>query len=562
MDHQSVTEQDERRTLVAATLAGIGVLGFYLVLMADYLPAFHPFSDDAGVIVNSCTPWLAASRWTEWFTKGWASYAVNYPDWGPFGNNTMKPVVNLVFLLEGKLTPLLGDGAFLLFSYLAPAVTAFALVFAFRRLANTRISLAVLFALVVSTSAVWLGSLVNAVDMTNTLALMFSCITLAMLPIGDERPSVWNGLGLAAVQLLAIYSHESALVLPAVAVTLLFALSSRRLGVRDLWPFVVPLVLWGAVRLFVLQARSGVYALTAGGALNPKVWGYWLINSVVPIDVRGLWMARGLAPMQAAWQRPLVLAALVTVIAVNLMILAALMWWLARKPTRRSLLLALAFALATVPHLTTAFDPLGARFAGLSMVTGLLALIVLYSDKQRLLIVCASILLAAHVLYGMTGLVQHKLEAKADSLHAASYTAYIHDAAARYRPHSIVVVNDRVGQFDVEAMVKFAAWPYTGFNVVALNNLSTGDLPGGRLAVTRQGDQVVVDDRITGTSAVSFFGADRVDFAVPNQGFAYTGSGPVTSPRSFIARGPVDTGGTLVVGYEPDGRLLTPRYYR
>jgi hypothetical protein len=314
--------------------------------------------------------------------------------------------------------------------------------------------------------------------------------------------------------------------------------------------------------VLILQARSGVYALTAGGVWQPKVWGYWLINAVVPIDVRGLWMGRGLLPMHAAWERPLVLVAVCSVILVNLGILGALGWRLATKRTLPTLLLAIAFVLSTVPHLTTAFDPLGARFAGLSMIIGLLALVILYREHPQILLACALVLLAAQVTYCLTGLIQHKTDAKADAAEAGRYAAYVHDAAARYHPNRFVVVNDRFGQFDVDATVRFAAWPHSAFDVVTLDNLAVGPHPEGALSVTQREGAIVVDCAAHGDSVISFRGADRVDFSVANRGFIYTVTGPADSPTSFLARGPLGQGGTLVIGYEPDGSLLQPKYYR
>ena len=59
-----------------AALAVVGSLVLYVGVMWDYFRSFQPFSDDAGVVLNSAAPYFAASRWTEWFTKGWAGYAV------------------------------------------------------------------------------------------------------------------------------------------------------------------------------------------------------------------------------------------------------------------------------------------------------------------------------------------------------------------------------------------------------------------------------------------------------------------------------------------------------
>ena len=543
----------------AASAAAV-VAALYLVVMRDFFSAYHAHSDDAGVILNSCVPYFAPSRWLEWFTRGWAGYAVNYPDWRPFGNNTMKPVVNLVFMIEGALASRLGQGAFLAMSYAAPVVTAFALAFAFRRLAKTTPAVSAALALVVATSAFWIGSLVNAVDMTNTLALMFSAIVLAMLPLDDASGSMPLQLGLVALQLLAIFSHETALVLAPVCVVLLFALSPHRPGWRRLWPFLTAPLLWGAVRVLVLQSRSGIYAFNSHAFARAQVWVYWLINSLLPIDVRGMWMARGFLPMHfpaARW--PMALAVFV-LIAINVAFVLFALGHVAWKRDTRSVLLALAFAFASAPHLTTAFDPAGARFAGLSMVVGLIACALLLEKRRGVFAALVGVVLAAQLVYAFTGLVEEKAIALAENRSAAQYSAYVHDAVDRAKPARVLVVNDRFGQYGVESLLRLDAWPYRDFDVVVIDNLALGRRPGGRVQVRGSGDTIAVDCSVEGDSTMSFLGADGVDFAVRNQGFAYTLlDGTEDSPRAFSAVGPVGVGKTLVIGHDPsDGAPMTP----
>ena len=552
--------QNGRRSIIVwAAGASLCVLGLYVGLMFDFFGKYHPYSDDAGVILHSCTPWFSAGRWSDWFTQGWARYAVNYPNWGPFGNNTLKPVVNLVFCLEGLFTPQFGNSTFLIMSYLAPAITVFALVFVFNRLGRATAALSFVLALCVGFSALWIGSLVNAVDMTNTLALMFSAIVLALLPTYDLRPPPFLQVGLVMFQLMAVFSHETALVLSPVCVVLVFALSSSRPRIRYLWPFAAAPILWVGVRLFVLQAHSGVYALSASGLAHAKVWGYWFLSVLVPIDVQGLWMARGLASMSHASLRIPIIVAVATLLAVNLIFICVVVLTILRRRDKRSLLLGLAFVLASAPHLTTAFDLYGARFAGLSMTVGILVCLLLFPNWTRVLMAVACILLVAEVLYSFTGLIERKTVAAAACVAATQYSAYVHEAVNQTKPNRVVVVNDRFGQFGVPAMVRLNAWPHQDFDVVVIDNLSLGDYPAGNLTIQRLATNISIACTVGGDSTMSFLGADRADFDIENQGFKYDlRAGTVESPGAIVAVAPLSDKKTLILGYRPDGTLIRP----
>lgn len=548
-----------RSVVLWALATAFSVGAAYLLYAADFLKRFSVYGDDAGVVLNSADPWFAYGRWVEWFTRGFSRYAVNYPDWQPFANNTLKPVVNLAFRLEAGLEPVVGQAAYMVVSYLAPAVTAGVLVVVFVRMTSVRPHIAALFAAGMATAACWYGSLFGAVDIVNTLAFLFSACAIAVLPLGKPA-SPWRMLLLVGFQLLAIFSHETAIVLPVVLGGLMLALATYRPRVRDAVPLILPPVVWAVERFFVLQADKSVYALQAESVLRLKSYLYFIVSAAVPFDVTGSWLARGLVPGGSPTVRLLTAASVVLLIAVNAVIIVVVVRALLRRRDRRALGMAVAIAAASVPHTFTAAGGASARFAGISMIVWLIALLWVSKERPRLLLVIGVGLLMANVLFMGSGLAERKARYVAEVEGAREFAAYVHDAVEAHEPDHVVVVNDRYGFFGVPAEIQLYAWPERGFDVVVINNLTTDDSRGGHVAVAQVGREIEIDVRGTRAGDITFLGAQHVDFARPNRGFRYTlHEGTLQAPVHFTARGPVRDGVTLVIGYDGvDGQLITP----
>lgn len=535
-----------------AAVAALTTLIYYLTLMRQLIADFRVYYDDACVVVNSCLPWFPLSRWGEWFTSGWAQYSVNYPDWMPFGNNTLKPVINLTFFLEGLLRVKLGDAAFLIAPYAALAVTGFALVYVFRRFTQASGPVCALLSVCVTTSAFWILSLLGAVGIVCTFVLMFTSVALAVLPTGAHPASLLRQFGLLALMLLAIFSHETALVVPLVCVAFLFAFSDRRPTTVDLWPFLAAPLIWAVARFVVLQSESGVYALNLAVFTHAKTYGWWLATALAPLDMSVASQLARNAPVVGV-QDPMMAAALLGIVAVNAAFLVLIAVRIRSLRVRRTFALACAFLLASAPHLLTAASGNdAARFAGVTMVVGIVLCFSLAKPYSKWLTVAAGVLLAAQLAYNATGLVGRRdvtvLEMKA----ADSFIQYAGEAINKYHPDRVVVVNDVVGVYSVPAMLKFSAWPYQDFDTTVISNYTYATSGPGDLSIENDGRVITISTYTTPPSSFAFLGADAVDFDTANQGFEYSLlAGSEDAPTAFTARGEVGEGSTLILGYEP-----------
>jgi len=546
----------------AAVAAGAAVFTWvlYVGLFHEFFGVFAIYADDAGVVLNSCLPWFTLDRWGEWFTKGFSEYAVNYPDWGPFGNNTLKPVVNLAFFLQGLLSGWLGDAAYLIAPYMATGVTAAVLVLAFRRLTGCSLLCSLILSLCVSTSALWIGSLFSAVDIVNTFAIMFSAIVLAVLPTEQSKPTAWLQLAIALLLLLAIFSHESAIALPIVCVLLLYALRREPPRVSWLWPYAAALVVWVILRFVVLESDQGIYALDLQRFPVSRVFAYWVASLFVPLDMRGTLMVRGLAPISSEALRLAIAALLGVIVLANLTFLLVVpVRVIAQRHSVKTLLLAVAFAVATAPRVLTAPSWDSSRFVGLPMIVGTILVFSVLEHRWRLLLQLATIVLLTQLGYTATGVVELKGEYIAESQAAAAFNAYVHESVTATKPDRVIVVNDRYGYFGVPAYVQLNAWPHVGFDTVVINHFrgenavwTTGRVTDGEVDVRLADGEIVIHTRAEGGSTLAFIGATAVDFNIPNQGFVYSlREGTEAAPRDITARGPVSGLRTLVIGCDP-----------
>lgn len=95
-------------------------------LFQDIITTYFPIDDEFALLVNS-TNLFGGLNPGEWFTIGFAKYFTVYPEWTPYYQNILRPVVNVVYFVNSLL---FGNnyGFYLLFSYLLNGL-AFAIVY-------------------------------------------------------------------------------------------------------------------------------------------------------------------------------------------------------------------------------------------------------------------------------------------------------------------------------------------------------------------------------------------------------------------------------------------------
>jgi hypothetical protein len=554
----------------SALLASLAVLALYLGSMWDYIRAFTVYGDDAEVAVNSCLPWFPVARWGEWFTEGWSHYLTSYPDWGSIAANTLKPVVNVAFFLEGLLAQRVGESAFLISAYVAPAITAFAAAHVFRKFTRAGNAVSILLGVCVATSAVWIGSLFGAVDIVNTFSLMFATIALALLPTGEGMPKPGLQVALFALMLLAIFSHESALPLPFVCVAMLYAFRTDRPRPVDLWPYLGAFGVWLLVRVFIFQGSADIYALDPTAYPPLKIAAFWAMSAFVPLDVRGTYLARGIASTSSVGVQTLIGVAVGMLVALNVTLLCLVAYDLVTKRDRRRLFVFLAFVLATAPRILVSPSWAASRFDGLPMLTGLILVVLIIAERPRVVNALVAIVLGAQLLYLGTGVMQLKRDFIAEARRASAYAEYAAEAIRTAHPDRVVVVNDRWGFYGVSEYVRYVAHVGDGCTIVAINHFdgagaiwTTGAAGDGTVSIQRVGEDLVIEVTAEGDSSLKFLGAVEVDFSEENQGFHYElVEGTEDAPTGLRVSGHLDGEDTLVIGYDPaTGGFLEPQLF-
>ena len=113
---------------VVSKLVLLTLLVFFAqaLLFKDIITFYFPIDDEFALLVNS-TNLFGGINPADWFTIGFAKYFTIYPEWTPYYQNILRPVVNIVYYINSLL---FGNnyGFYLLFSYLLNGI-AFSLVY-------------------------------------------------------------------------------------------------------------------------------------------------------------------------------------------------------------------------------------------------------------------------------------------------------------------------------------------------------------------------------------------------------------------------------------------------
>ena len=113
---------------ITSKLVLLTLLVFFaqVLLFKDIITTYFPIDDEFALLVNS-TNLFGGMNPGEWFTIGFAKYFTVYPEWTPYYQNILRPVVNIIYFINSLL---FGNnfGFYLLFSYFINGI-AFAIVY-------------------------------------------------------------------------------------------------------------------------------------------------------------------------------------------------------------------------------------------------------------------------------------------------------------------------------------------------------------------------------------------------------------------------------------------------
>ena len=212
---------------LVAIVAAVVVMAAVLVPFEPYIARYSPAEDDLPAIVHSASPYVQLRDFPTWFGSGYAGYFDNYPGWPRVGSDFVRPVQNVALFAMSLLVPALGLRAYLLADYLCLAISVVLMVQLLRRYTGVSPAVAGITAVAFGLSSVFLLSLLYGSFGTNTFALALTLASLVVLhPSETNEISGRRMLACAALQTLAVMSHETAVVGPLVAYFLIRAVSS------------------------------------------------------------------------------------------------------------------------------------------------------------------------------------------------------------------------------------------------------------------------------------------------------------------------------------------------
>ncbi|HET6497473.1 MAG TPA: hypothetical protein VFH17_00255 [Coriobacteriia bacterium] len=527
------------------------------VVARDFLSAYQLHGDDFAPVFHSAAPYFDIAHWYTWFTKGWSEYFLNYEGWPVIGSEFVRPVVNAGLHVAGYATPSLGDAAYLAGNYVA-LVAAVLLTNTFIRQCAEGVSFPVraFVSLAVGVSPVWEYALYEASFATNAYALAFSLAALVAL---DPRRGVPGRLRFplcVVFQILAVGSHETAIVIPLVCVSLLYALSPERPYVRRLWPLCLPVIYFALTRALV-QSVGGVYALVPGSVESVlKRIAAVFVGPIVPFDVMRL------SELVRAESVDAVALAYALAIVANIALLGVAVPAIRATPSRMHLAALIgAVVLARIPAALGRLDP---RFLGLGFVVTVVVLLVLTqrSGLRRWQMPVVALVFASQFALLASNVYAQRSEVVDHMQRAGAYYSYVRQSVVETDPTTVVLVNDDVAYFSARAMLEMAAWPRQDVRFVVLNSMSGGPDREGSVAIRGPDGVLEVAVSLDGEQRVVFAGATP-DFGVRANGFLYAGdAGDGTDVRAFTATGGIDDGSTLVVGVDPaTGSFLPAAVY-
>lgn len=535
----------QRAWLTWTIIAPLTVLAVVFVTLRDALTSFRLINEDFALLVNSSRPYFSLSDWHTWFTEGYTSYFLNYPDWPIGGYGFVRPVMNLVFYVQSFVSQLLGDRAYLLAIYVPLAITTGMLVPLFGRYAKVGPTTAGILAITFGLSPVWHEALVWPAIATNTMALTFSVAAILLLQPERGRPSPSRMTAVTACLVFAVASHEAFIFMPLVCGALLYALSSARPRIRELWPLAVPFAYLGLTR--VVLESTGVYALDIG---MPEIRGRlvrFTMGPLLPYEAERMifWEP----PATALEAIPVLAAILGNAILVTLIIIMIL-----QRRTRQTLCLVAALAISASAGLLMLGAP---RFMGVTLVLALVVAFRFVGGHRRaaqLLPALLTAMLLVNVALFSWGVMRAADDHYSNVVFGGAFFDDARDAVREHDPSVVVLVNDRVGYWASRAMLQAVTWPREDIELVVLNNYSGSPDPAAELHVGVDRGVLNVASILGAEQRLRFDGGIP-DFSVANAGFTHRALGtaePDAPGGAFEASKPLAPGDrVLVIGVDP-----------
>lgn len=403
-------------------------------------------------------------------------------------------------------------------------------------------------ALGVGLSPIWYNVMFSPSFVTNALATLFAAVSLLTLDPRRGVPTGWRLVTCVVSMVLAVLSHETALVLPFVAVSLLLGIAPQKPTFKQVAPFGVPVAVFLLTRLFVGMPDGGGYYSTVELPLLVERLQYFLPGALLPYnDVHFRFPQGGRSHVATL--------ALMSALAANAVGLVAMVAGFRARPRRRVIALSIALAFATFPGYWMWGDP---RFMGIGLLTSLAIILYLTTLMTRLRVTVVALFIVSQALL-FTNMME-RLPGKVDFLVSAGrFYDYVSGTIDEVEPDAVVLVNDYYGQHGALAMLALASADSDPKpRMVVLNGLS-GDLGvGAKTSVVHGNGAVVIENRLTETQQTVFHGGTP-DVDTPNGGFTYGPLEGADETASFVARAPLDGERLLIVGMDPaTGECLPP----
>jgi hypothetical protein len=536
------------------------LLGVLLLILGWVTwPLIHGYrlhGDDFATVLQSSSRYFQITNWTVWFTEGWSGYFVNYDGWPALGTDFMRPVVNLSLYLEGMLAPALGDPAYLIGGYVALVGTVLLVDSLVRRNSDADIVVRLLTSLAVGLSPVWYPDLTEASFATNAYACFFAVASFVLLDPRRGVPRGWRLWGCLGLQVLAVWSHETAIVVPFVSVALLYAFAPERPTVRQLAPFTSPALIMLLSRL-LLSGEGGVYAMHLGPLSSAmKRLAAYLFGPPIPFELTRAGEVFGSGEAAVALAYGLAILANLALIA------AVIVSFPVRPPGRRFWALIVAVGLSRLPGALVRMEP---RILGIALVVTLIVFLALTEQGRgrQWRLPVAVLLIASQAALMHVEVLAPRDQTVAMMQRAGAYFDAARESISTTEPDVVVLVNDNVAYYASRAMLEMAAWPATDITPVVINSYEGNPQRDSSTEIVASGSTLTIKARYE-PGQKAFFAGALPDFGLPANGFTYSDVERLRGPyaQAFVASGRIEVGRTLVLGVDPgDGSFLEPVVY-
>lgn len=521
-------------SITAAVLTALGLAAIY----GRYASAFRLTNDDWALVWNSALPYVTPAGTLKWFTEGYSNYFVNYPDWPAAGFPFVRPMANVAYLVQSLFHSSFGDAAYLLAAYVAIIVSAWLTMLAARRYTNMQPPLALALSLAVALSPVWYQGATISNMLTNSLATAFSLAALVALDARKGTPTGRRLVLTIAMLVLAVWSHETAAVMPLVCVALLYGMAPTAPRPKELLPFLAPLGLV-VIHQLVLSGGSEYYVFAredvgAGDRVRD-----FLPGMLIPFNDQIYSFAP--RPLEARLAIPFYVGVVTNVAAIGVLV-----YGLIARPMRRRIALVAAVVLAAVPSVVMFGLP---RFGGFVLAVSLIVITYLTAKAPRLRAGLIGLVLVSHLLH-LAPWTPY-IDTIAQTMpQAGSFYEQLDAAIDQEKPDAIVLVNDNVGDLGALSMLRIAAYPRADIDLTVINGLGGASEPGAAIEVAEQDGVLAIANQLAGRQWIMAHGA-QVTPEKPNNGFTYEPLVGAPNSASFVARRPLTPGKTLVVGNDP-----------